>query len=393
MGTGNHGNKRVKAIFSKPIEEEVLSFLRNNVQEDQNGTEIHLGLREFHISEKTGLYSEEAICDLAVDFLIKNNTEYQLISSIWVTNVVKGFGVTKKHSENIAAAFKQCFDSLELKNGSSESTNSFSVDSLTSIRLDFPVFKETLKQGVYMDFGDLVENSPDTTIEFIVKYVPRKADKWNGTYDVVPFLKDKKRKVKNPFGFCFRDTAYILHEGGVFPLKIENNTMVFQGYDLLEGEAKTNIMIAGGGLLGALVASEEIKAIQNRQIRYYISPYSGRKNPQYEHKDMIPIVLYRTNKRENPTNIKLYLNDSIVGAFPPYSYLELFYELSSDPMKICVDTSCITFETHIPDTYYFEFTYPRKAQSPILIRQEKEIGSYYSDIARKYQEQLTDIEK
>jgi hypothetical protein len=273
-------NIKVDANFSNPFEKEIQGFLDANM--DSKGPNLQLVIRTLKISEKTTLSSEKGFCELAIDFLIKKgSTLYRVLQTSHITEV-KGTDVTKKHPQNIANAFKLCFEELakvDLSNANNFlalETNGIIIHPIPdSITYDFPIFKEKIKTGIFQSYKELKNNAPSITAEFYVEKEARSTEPWIGTYNLIPKFRTANKKVKDIWGFSYEGVVYVFHQKEYFPLMIENYNLYFYGYGIPSNESVSTGALVGG-LIGAGIASGiENSNAKKQKIKYHIDPNTG----------------------------------------------------------------------------------------------------------------------
>jgi hypothetical protein len=273
-------NIKVDANFSNPFEKEIQDFLDANM--DSKGLSLQVVIRTLKISERTSLLSEKGLCELAVDFLInKESTVYRVLQTSH-TSEIKGIDVTKKHPQNIANAFKLCFEELaevDLSNLSNFFTLETNGDIISpipdSITYDFPIFKEKIKTGIFQSYKDLKNNSPSILAEFYVDKEARSTEPWIGTYNLIPKFRTTNKKVKDIWSFAYEGVVYVFHQKEYFPLTIENYNLYFYGYGVSSNESVSTGALVGG-LIGAGIASGiENSNAKKHKIKYHLDPNTG----------------------------------------------------------------------------------------------------------------------
>jgi hypothetical protein len=272
-------NRKVNASFSNPLEKEVENFLKANL--NSGGPSIQIIIRTLKISEKTGAFSEEGFCELAVDFLLENeSTIYRVLLSSQISEI-KGADVTKKHPQNIANAFKLCFDQLskvDLKNIESFivlSTNGQPIHIPDFLKYDFLIFKEEIKTGIYATYNDLKNNTPSSNEKFIIEKKPRTFEPWIGTYEIIPKFQESSKEVKKVWGIAYEGQVYVYYRKEFFPLTIKDYELYFYGYGMPSNESiSTGAFV--GGLIGAGIASEiENSKAKKQKVKYFLDPITG----------------------------------------------------------------------------------------------------------------------
>ncbi|MDR7130051.1 hypothetical protein J2X69_002398 [Algoriphagus sp. 4150] len=272
-------NIKVNAGFADSFENEIINFINHNL--GANGPNIQLIIRKLKISEKTGLSKETGFCELAIDFLLEEESQKFMVLQTSVTTEVTGMDVTKKHPHNIASAFKLSFEKLALVDLSGTenflalpSDGSFTQIS-DSLKYSFPVFLQEIKTGIYADYEELKNNSPSNTEDFYIEKKERKVNPWNGTFEVIPKFQESAQKVKKVWAIALDGQVYVYHQKEFFPLTIEKYKLYFYGYGVPDYQSiSTGAMI--GGLIGAGITSGiENSNAKKQKVKYYLNPGTG----------------------------------------------------------------------------------------------------------------------
>lgn len=273
-------NKKVNANFANSAEREIGNFLKENL--NTNGESILVVVNSLKISEKTGFSKERGLCELELDFLLENESGFYRIMQTSQTSEVSGMDVTKKHPENIANAFKLCFDELakvDLSNTANfqklSSQKEIDPDVLDSKNYDFPIFNEVIKTGIYSSYNELKNNTPSNTDEFVIEKKLRTNEPWAGSNEIIPKFKERNRKIKKVWAIADQGQVYVYHQKEFFPLIIEKNKLYFYGFGIPDfGTVSTGAVI--GGLIGAGIASGiENSNAKKQKVKYILDPNTG----------------------------------------------------------------------------------------------------------------------
>ncbi|MBX2968474.1 MAG: hypothetical protein KF803_03815 [Cyclobacteriaceae bacterium] len=269
-------NARVDANFVSPFEKELMDFLRSNL--NQTGPKIHVVVTTLKISEKTGFSKERGFCELSVNFLVEHEAQVYNVLQTSITTEVSGVDVTNKHPKNIADAFKVCFDRLagvDLSDVQKFLAIAPGESVVQIFEYDYPVFKETIKDGIYASYEELKNNAPSIVEEFVLDKKPRLNEPWTGTFEIIPRFKDTGKKVRKVWGIAYEGQVYVYHQKEFFPLIIQDYELYFYGYGIPDGGSiSTGAFI--GGLIGAGIASGIENANARKQkVKYYLDPNTG----------------------------------------------------------------------------------------------------------------------
>lgn len=258
-------NERVRANFEKPLEDEIFAFLSKG---PNTGSKFQVVIKQLEISEKMGLTIEKGYCDLSVDFLFEVDSLLYKVCNSTVRTEVIGFDVSKRHSENIGNAFFKCFTELYAYNlrdvGKFDLVGSEGVVPKVpdSIRFDFPLFRDSLQDGLYVTYDELLKNLPSKKDGYRIKEYPRKALLWHETSNFV--LKSTKtgNTLTKHWAFVRDGKIYIRHQGEYFQLNVDKYYASFVGYSFPK---KKNEFAAA--LLGGMVGLGVVSGINKRQAR------------------------------------------------------------------------------------------------------------------------------
>ena len=269
-------NAMVDASFVNPFEKELMDFLSSNF--NQTGPKIHVVVTTLKISEKTGFSKERGFCELSVNFLMEHESQVYNVLQTSITTEVSGVDVTNKHPKNIADAFKVCFDRLagvDLSDVQKFLAIAPGESVVQIFEYDYPVFKETIKDGIYASYEELKNNAPSIVEEFVLDKKPRINEPWTGTFEIIPRFKDTGKKVRRVWGIAYEGQVYVYHQKEFFPLIIQDYELYFFGYGVPDsGSISTGAFI--GGLIGAGIASGIENANAKKQkVKYYLDPNTG----------------------------------------------------------------------------------------------------------------------
>ncbi len=272
-------NVKVNASFTNPLEKEVSNFLNNNLA--SGGQNIQLVIRTLKISEKTGFSKETGFCELSIDFLLEKESQLFRVLQTSSTTEITGADVTKKHTKNIANAFKMSFEKLAMVDlSNTEKFLALSPDGSSdeipdSLKYNFPIFLEKIKTGIYADYEELKSNSPSNTEDFYVEKKERTNEPWSGTFEIIPKFQDSDQKVKKVWAIALDGQVYVYHQKEFFPLTIENYELNFYGYGIPSNQSVSTGAIIGG-LIGAGIASGiENTNSKKQKVKYYLDPNTG----------------------------------------------------------------------------------------------------------------------
>ena len=205
--------------------------------------------------------------------------------------------------------------------------------------------KGTLKRGVYANFGDFLSNEPSIVDSFLVNIVPRDKEIWEGTFSLTPRYAAGSKKVKKVWGFSDGEKAYVFNEIEYFEVDVEDDELIFYGYDKIEDSGAMAAGVLGGVIGGAIYAAAQLSKAKSQKVRYRIDPSTGLAlHPNAEAlanraEFTKELVIYRRSKKEALENFVFSLDDSLKYTFPPDSYVLLKYRISDLEIQICFGSS------------------------------------------------------
>ncbi|HKK38364.1 MAG TPA: hypothetical protein VJ949_02980 [Cryomorphaceae bacterium] len=220
----------------------------------------------------------------------------------------------------------------------------------------------TLKLGSYNFYQDFLANSPSTIDAINLGKIPRENSPWSRTFEVNPRYASSGKKVKKVWGFSDGSTVYIWHQVEFFPIVIEQDELVFYGYDIIETDGATTAGIVGGAIGGGIYAAAQLSKAKKKKIRYTIEPKGGAPiHPQYgmnANKVEDPVrdlVVYRRKKKELEASASFTVNDSLKYSFVPNSNVRIRFPDSVRTVKVCTGPDfdqCVQHELENDATRY-----------------------------------------
>lgn len=373
-------NSKTTASFKEGLEKELTSFLKSQLPEKEGMQPIIVKVLRLKISEHTGITSEKASVEVAVDFIHPREEGYYRVYRATAVAGGRGLDVTGQHDMNIATALKDCLEQLEKSNWESQladmsplSWEEVKSEEIAAAELaNYPILKdERLTRGIYQDFMEFRNNAPNNTEAFELETWERTAKDWKGTFDVTPYQTNdagKRKVVKNAWGFCDGVTTYIYFQKEYFPIEREGNVLTFYGFAPPDGGKVTAASIAGGAIGGAIGGTIAAAATSGRRKRFVLDILTGQVSEfvinSYEgrmvsNKPAKIILYYQKNKSQVPVNL-VFKNslDSIQTNLKPNSFIEIEWTATDSEVTVCPDGSeeeCFTFLPHLNKVNYLEY--------------------------------------
>lgn len=244
--------------------------------------------------------------------------------------------------------------------------------------------KEIPARGVYAVYNDFRTNSPSITDSFYVKESPRTKPIWQGSFSVQPRYLKKNKKVKKVWGYSDGKQTFIFNELEFFPILVENNELVFYGYDRLDNSGAAAAGALGGAIGGGIAASVALSKAKSEKIRYVIHPVNG----TAEHPDgslyetrpiMNELIVYRRSRKESDLPAKFLVDGNQLYSFEHKSYVLLEYPISFNTVTLCSGndySDCVTVSLNSEEPTYVECTYLDDSESAQLILPVQSQGEF-----------------
>lgn len=223
----------------------------------------------------------------------------------------------------------------------------------------------SMVKGVYRTFDEFKAGIPTVVDSFYIDSVPRKKQKWLGTYIITPRYAKNNKRIKEIWGFCDGKQSYIFFQSEFFPLDFTGADISFDAYGIYDASGAVVSAMAFGGIgigIYVVVASE---AAKGERVKYILNLNNGGILTA-EKLDLIgrtvqsrKLVLYRGTKKESKEPMLFSINDTIINSFEPGSYLEKIIPPGSNKVSICYGNKFEKCETilFIDLTQYVECFY------------------------------------
>lgn len=261
---------------------------------------------------------------------------------------------------------------------------------------NLPVYKEKLKCGVYKNFEEFKNNNPSITEEFYTELKPRTTKNWKGTNSRTVRYRKSKRKIRKVWGYCDGHDIYVFHQVDFFKLEIDSALIGFFGYGHIDKSGAVAAGIVGGAVGGGIYSIAALAKAKNQKVYYVVNPISGsimkKNNIREQNNDSVlgatKLIIYRRGKKELDEPFKFIVEDSIKGAFIPYSYIEVVLKRSRNPIRIYYGKSgeCEFDLLLDAPTVYLECTLSRKDRKHFIEEVNSQTGEFYSELAKHFQD-------
>lgn len=395
---------KVPADFKTAIDQEIITFLKNNIAVSDNSIPLIVKINKLEIAERWNGNFQYAAAEVALEFLVRRTDGSGYCSVLnsgsyrepYLTSDVTGI-----HDENIATVLEDCFSQISKLNIAEICSQ---VPALPEDYLQVNTyFKEGSrkvpaleaafpKKGVYQNFQEFQNNAPSLDQEVSM-------DK-NGKF----FYNASGKKVEKVWGYSDGKNAYILHadDKNYYPLTKLDDQFIYSGSVTTYSDgailAGKILSVAAGGTVGGggLLASELSKKKSTAQ--FTINMITGRlKQVSTTQQVTVPnqkgkIVLFRNAKNEAKAPISIFANDSLIAIFPPNSFSTFEFDIpvQAAPFNFCLKSTeqyCQQIAPNADNILYFECSLPEKsgAKPSFKISTSKE-ATYYEKIIKYNQE-------
>ena len=194
-------NRPVPAIFDIGLEFQLMKAF--SVLLPVSKTPLIARINKLYISEKTAAFSELGRCEMEIEFLKNIDGELYTLGEFYSKVDGKGMDVTKKHDERIIEAMVSCINQY-----------SKSVDNPSDLKLAQPKdkeieysfnFEQPLKKGLYLNYKNMLNNTPNNTLEYDVKVISGKSEMQRYRIN----YKGRNKRIKGFFAYSDESRIYL----------------------------------------------------------------------------------------------------------------------------------------------------------------------------------------
>lgn len=242
IGTVQKGvfNKKMLANFEKPLEVEILNYLKVILPEANK--KIDIRINDLFISELTKAFSEVGFATIVLDVIEQIDGQDYIVGTYSFTEEQSGSDVTNKHDNRLKVALIQSLTGYKNTSANQKTKIPFDPNQIIANRN----LSETPKKGIYLTYADVLNGKPFTEeVDF-----SNKKERY--------FVLDSSGKDKsNYFGFSDGSNFYInvSKYSGNFYAKSE---IIGNKYFIEDIVYDSNNVLASGamfGIVGVLLAS------------------------------------------------------------------------------------------------------------------------------------------
>ena len=240
-------NKQVPANFEEDFSIHLQKYLNSILPKKKDAQPLTLKVHKLYISERTSAMSELGSCELKVEFIKNEDGKSYSLGTFQSTTEGKGMDVTPKHDERIREAIAICLEQFEKSNWKNAATNEIVAD----VASDKNLLPSNLQKGLYFDFEDLLNNTPNQELKYKTKSIAQ--SKKSEHFQV--FQHEKNKRIKNLFGYSDGQSVYL--NASRYTQEEYFVKSKFMGrYIYFEDQYSSKAATAALGLLGAAVSTK-----------------------------------------------------------------------------------------------------------------------------------------
>lgn len=396
-------NVRTPAALRNGLAPELTTFLQQQLPQRPTDQPLLLRVQQLAISEHTGTFSEQALAQVTLDYLVQQADGYHLALSTTEAVESSGMEVTAQHPKNIAKALQQSLGRLATVQWEAVAGPALTLEevqnphgALANETVDYPVLTATTPQpGIYRDFLQFRNDTPETTTVFVVDRKPRTSANWAGTSEILPYAVNiangQRTALRNVWGFSDGQQIFVLHNRHYFPLERQGNGFGFTGYSLADPGAVGAASVVGG-LVGAGIAAA---ATSGKPTPYVVDMRTGRISDAYTpvsrpQADTTHLIIYR-RPGGSKESVAVSVNGQTVGELSGAAYLDVPWTEKQHEVKICLSggaSHCLTLQPTFTGSLYFECSrQPTDPTVPPLTAVTSKVGEFNVKSIRLHQQQ------
>lgn len=398
-------NQRAYATFRNSLEKELQSFISHNMASQKGSHSVLLKVLKLQIKEYQNGGVQTATAELIADFICEENGTFLPVFRTSSVRNRNRLDATVAHEANIADAIADCLNQFTRINLTERISKAKAISWEDVTRayneeeelLPFAILNDTiLKRGFYKTAEEFKNNAPGFVGNFELDKRPRKGRDWEGEMDVTPYLPlpgNKRKTVKNIWGFSDGQTCYIKHHGEFFPLVREGNNFTFYGY-----QPQAPVVVSGaipGAITGAVVGTAVGVALTYGsaplKTKYLLTTQTGKITFYDEYLDApleqianIKVVAYYLKDKSATTPLKFGLtntSDTLTYPLETNTFVELEWTLdrANPQLFACLadDSDCYPFVPTLEAVTYIEIRRDAKTRQLIAEQVEAQKGEFY----------------
>ncbi len=314
----------VRENYKNPIpiltKESIANSLQNIVIQGRTNSEVpilYLRLIKLEVAEYETIGVDSRI-ELVADFVIQTSDGFRIVDRKGLIVSQTGSKVLRKHRKKIINLVQQVIDDFNgdvtMLEGRVANNR---ISSLTDLgQVDYRIYGEELKFGLYEDVFQFRSNNPAITSGYRVKWDPA-TTKEKILVEIESV--ETGKIIKDIWGFCDGRHTFIKLGRGYYLLKIGetqdsvsfivdtkriNEDLIFYG-GLLGGSF--------GALLGAIIAEETAKwGVANFSVDLATGCITSDLDPTVVAPGLLTI--FRNTKSKSPEEITVFVNDVPIGS-------------------------------------------------------------------------------
>lgn len=394
-------NQRAYATFRNSLEIDIESFILRNMPAQKDSLAVIMKVLKLQVKEYREGSMQTATAELIVDFICEQNAQFFPLSRISSVKNRRRIDVTGAHDNTIADAIADCLKQLSDINIKERINKARPITWEDVTRnyneseefLPFAILNDTiLKRGFYKTPEEFKNNAPSFVGDFELDKRPRRGKDWEGEFNVTPYMQlpgNKRKTVKNIWGFSDGQTSYIKHHGDFFPLVREGNNFTFYGYQPQNTGIAPGIIT--GAIPGAISATVTIYAATFIKTKYLYTTQTGKITFYDQYLDApleqianIKVVAYYLKDKSSTSALKFELtntSDTLTYPLEPNSFVELEWTIdrANPQLFACTsaDSDCYPFVPTIEVTSYIEIKRDSKSKQLVVEQVEAQKGEFY----------------
>lgn len=269
-------NKQVPANFKEDFNLHLKNYLNSILPAKPEAEALTLKVHTLYISERTSAMSELGTCEVKIEFLKEENGISYSLGTFQSNIEGKGMDVTAKHDERIKEALENCIAKFSASNWRNPANAQIQSDSKNINKFNSEI---SLKKGLYLDFEDLVNNTPKQDLQYRVKSIA----KTKKTEHFQVLQQEKNKRIKNLFGYSDGQNIYLNASRYTQSDYFIKSKMIGR-YIYFEDQFSSPAATAALGLIGAAVSTKHTgivldtetgitSVLNNRNMEIILSEY------------------------------------------------------------------------------------------------------------------------
>ena len=388
--------QKIPAYFNKGIKEEFKGLLSKSLSRNNNSQPLIIRINKLFIYEVTYLDKEVAIAELNISFITKKNTVYYEIFMGGTAVEKYGIDVTNSHGKNIKKAIEKCFNQFNerIREGKIKekmlTLKELYINPLHNIKFEI-ITADNYKKGIFKTYFDFINNTPDTTKDFSIKY--RKSSDKEAS-KAVPIWNYDNSKIVRIWGFSDGKKIFKNINNVYYALVKKNENFILYAYPPdaypLDFGSTAYLGAMMGGLIGALLFTA-IEAATTKKIKYKIDYSTGMlslfNKPIYK---TIEARIYFCSSDYNTKGeeLRLYIDDQLLCTLKRGTYYIMRTYPPVKSNKVCIKSEyeeiCQEITPKLFNTEMYLIRSKKKSKLKLNLLNPNMKSSIFEDIRKEY---------